>query len=231
VITTTAPNEIHMLDYAANHGDDHPGHTIAAGFALWAIARTSYRGPVIAHRGYNVENEPVNLSDADYAQAQPMLAYFDPCYFKYGTCGQTGRLDRTHDIWIHRQYAMTSDVGTAAGAVESQDTPGSCLSVLGDGSLGLAACGGPGQVRLDHGHLIAGTACVASGPANSDPLALAACADDPAQFWLLDSEGGVWNGRPPGSTPTMYFDHTRCLAPAAAPVCGSQLRPRWRLIP
>jgi hypothetical protein len=87
IITVTRPREIHMLDLAATHGRDHSGHLFAASFAFWAAARARYEGEIRWHRGYNVDDEPVNLDGADYQSARSMLGYFEACYFHCGTCG------------------------------------------------------------------------------------------------------------------------------------------------
>jgi LmbE family N-acetylglucosaminyl deacetylase len=238
VIATTAPDELHILDYAYHGGDDHPGHSISASFALWAVARAQYRGPIVAHRGYSVAGLPETLSDADYALAAPMVGTFDACYFGTAPCGTQAPLDKSHRDWLLRQYSTTAHTEVATGRLERGDAPGRCLAVTA-GAIGLAPCDSPDAVHADpQGHLVAGARCVASGPEDDAPLALAACSDDPAQIWLIDGDGGVWSSLPPTTEPAnamdMLFDHTRCLAPAplGAPVCGKLgQQPRWRLIP
>jgi GlcNAc-PI de-N-acetylase len=233
IITATAPRELHTLDIAATHGDDHPGHMVTASFALWAAAKAAFTGPIVSHRGYNVEREPISLSDADYARAKPMVGYFEACYRKCGPCGsECPTLDPAHDIWLRRQYA-THTVATAQGRLAVPGVSDSCLALSGTRRLGLAGCATGDVVELlaDH-HLHVGELCAASSPANDDPVILVACSDDPAQYWRLDDEGMVANGRPPVPTADMYFDHMRCLHPTAgSPICGSQLQPRWQLVP
>jgi len=232
LIEATAPAELHVLDFTGTHGDDHPDHMMAASFALWAVARSHYRGPIIAHRGYNVEVEPPTLSDDDYARAQPMLGAFEACYAGCGPCGTVcSVLDRAHDTWLRRQYSTRLDYPT--GRLAAQDAPGRCL-VVRDGAAVLDDCASPDAVMLDAtGHLRAGAVCLTSGLGNDDPLVVTACDDAPGQLWLSDGEGGVWNGRPPAAIVDMTFDHTRCLAsdPVAAPVCGSRRAPRWVVMP
>jgi len=83
------------------------------------------------------------------------------------------------------------------------------------------------------GHLVARELCAASR--RDGTVALAPCADAPEQYWLLDSDGHLWNGAPPDATPSMDYDHVRCLAPdgagtlATAPTCGMDLQPTWHV--
>jgi len=234
IVAVTAPHELHTLDIAGNHGDDHAGHLITAGFALWAAARAGYAGMLVSHRGYNVANEVANLSDADYALVKPMLGYFEACYRRCAPCGtECAVLDSSHESWLRRQYASIASPVTEVAELGSDDAPGACLGIDGDASLGLTDCTNPAALHLDDDrHLRAGELCAASASGIDDVVTLMPCANDPAQYWLLDDEGFVANGRPPLGEADMYFDHVRCLhaapgTPAGAPVCGSRLHPRW----
>jgi hypothetical protein len=267
VIALTRPAEIHALDLASTHGYDHSGHLFSAAFAFWAAADARYAGPIRWHRGYSVEHEPVNLSDADYAAVQPMIGYFEACYTRCGPCGTAcPTINADHDEWLRRQYSSTRSPLTARGALALD--AGTCASLAGGqvepsesggrdpaGAAGgaggeaprgivLADCAAAPTVELDAGgHLAIGGGCLASGPGNDDPVALEPCQDTPAQYWVVDSDGLIWNGRPPQALPCMdgsscmNFDHVRCLGPGAlpgatlaAPVCGSLLQPHWRFL-
>lgn len=234
LIAVSAPATMHTLDRAATHGRDHSSHLMSASLAFWAAARAGYRGPVIAHRGYNVEDSPPTLSDADCAAVTPMLAHFDACYFGCAECGKPcTALDLSHGTWMQRQYATRALPADQLGKLTAPGAPGRCLAVVA-GAITLADCA-TATVELDGtGHLVAGEACVASAPGNDDPLVLAPCRDDPAQRWLLDQEGYVWNGQPPVGAPGMAYDHVRCLAldpgrgTAGAPICGAHRHPTWQ---
>jgi hypothetical protein len=241
IIALTRPAEIHALDLASTHGYDHSGHMFSAAFALWGAADARYAGPIRWHRGYSVDPEPVNLSDADYATVKPMLGYFEACYTRCGPCGTScQKLDPDHDSRMRRQYSSTRSPLAARGAL-ALDT-GTCAAPTADGRLVLADCAGAATFELDAGgHLAIGGACLASGPGNDDPVALQPCQDTPAQYWVIDSDGLIWNGRPPQPVPCMdgsdcmSYDHVRCLGPGAtpgaplgAPVCGSRLQPHWQ---
>jgi hypothetical protein len=244
IIDATRPAELHALDLAATHGHDHSGHMFSSAFTLWAAAESRYAGPIRWHRGYNVEDEPINLGDADYAAVKPMLGSFEACYLRCGPCGTSCQtLEPDHDTDLRRQYSSTRSVLDAPGALVLD--AGTCASVTAAGALQLADCAAAATVRLDPtGHLAIGEACLASGPHNDDPVVLEPCRDTPAQYWVADSDGLIWNGRPPepvpctGGAACMSFDHVRCLgpgatpgAPLAAPVCGSLLQPHWRMAP
>jgi len=238
IVQVTTPRELHTLDIAANHGDDHPGHLLAASFALWAAAAVGYTGTLVSHRGYNVATQPANLSDADYARVKPMVGYFEACYRGCAPCGtECATLDPAHDTWLRRQYASTAWPVTETGRLESEDAPGACLTLTGNASIGLTDCASAAGLSLDGDrHLRAAGLCATSASGNDDPIAFVQCADDPAQYWLLDDEGFVANGRPPVGGPDMSFDHVRCLHAepgtiGGAPVCGSRLHPRWTMPP
>jgi hypothetical protein len=242
IITATAPAQIHTLDLAATHGADHSGHLFAATFALWGAARARYDGPVRWHRGYNVDNDAINLSDADYALVKPMLGYFEACYFGCGPCGTScATLDPGHDTDLRRQYSSLRSPLDAQGALALEAT-GPCIAATGSGELVLGACSGAATLQLEaDGHLVIGDACLASPPSNGDPVVVETCQDVPSQYWVIDGDGIVWNGRPPVATANMELDHVRCLSAAAAtgtpptspitaPICGEHLHPRWRFV-
>jgi len=241
ILVATQPAQIHALDLAATHDRDHSGHLFSSAFAFWAAAQVGYAGPIRWHRGYNVEPEMPTLSDADYQAVKPMIGYFEACYFGCGPCGTScTKLDEDHDTWLRRQYSSTRSPIEAQGALALAlaDSGGGCVSLTPDRQLVLGDCASAAPIRLDpNGHLVLGDACLASPAGNYEPLALEPCQATPSQYWVVDSEGMLWNGRPPGPIPVMDYDHVRCLdaagAPGArliAPICGNHLRPRWRFI-
>jgi hypothetical protein len=237
LITVTGPADIHALDLAATHGGDHSSHLFSSAFAFWAAARVGYAGRIHWHRGYNVGEEPITLEGGDYEAAKQMLGFFDACYFGCGPCG-TSCLHQPHDNWLKRQYSSTRAPLEATGTLALEGDRAQCLSSAG-GRLVLADCAGAAPVRLDAaGHLTVGGACIASARGAADPVVLEPCSNSPAQYWVSDSEGHVWNGSPPEPAADMAFDHIRCLsaepAPGAivtAPICGSRLSPAWQINP
>jgi hypothetical protein len=237
LITETQPAEIHALDLASNHGRDHISHLFSSAFAFWAAARIGYAGPIHWHRGYNVDAEEVTLVGADYEAAKLMLGYFNACYFGCAPCGSScTTLVESHDFRLRRQYGSTRSPLDATGTLALEGDPALCLSAAG-AQLVLADCTGAAPVRLDPGgHLTVGGACVASGPGAADPVVLEACSNSPAQYWVSDSDGHLWNGRPAPPAVEMEYDHVRCLsgemvagAIVTAPICGSRHAPVWQL--
>jgi hypothetical protein len=238
IIIATEPAQLHALDLAATHGRDHSGHLFSSAFAFWAAAQAGYAGPIRWHRGYNVEFESPTLGDSDYQAVVPMIGYFEACYFGCGPCGTScSTLDVDHDKWLRRQYSLTRAPIEARGALALGDS-GGCVSLTPQRQLVLGDCATAAQVHLSPGgNLVLGDACLASAPGNYQPLALEPCQDTPSQYWVVDSEGMVWNGRPPEAIPVMNYDHVRCLdaagapgAPLIAPICGDNLRPRWHFV-
>jgi hypothetical protein len=242
LITATAPDEIHALDLAACHGRDHSSHLLSSSFALWAAAQAGYPGAMRFHRGYNVDAEPVTLSQDDYDLVVPMLAHFEACYYGCAPCGSPcTELNEAHETWMHRQYSSDRSPLDAHGALALDEAAGLCAQARETG-LVLGDCAGAPPVRIDAtGHLQVGGACIASVAGLAEPVALVPCADDPAQYWVSDSEGHLWNGRPPDPSADMAFDHVRCLdvvdggaaAPPGttlvAPTCGEHRRSRWHI--
>ena len=99
-----------------------------------------------------------------------------------------------------------------------------------DASLTLGDCANAAVIELTaSGALRVGDACVASS--ESGALTLEACAGTPEQYWVLDSEGTFWNGRPPQSAADMTYDHVRCLTPQGAQTCGASMQVRWTIVP
>ena len=78
-----------------------------------------------------------------------------------------------------------------------------------------------GALRLDDG-------CVTSS--ESGELLLEACVASPEQYFVLDSEGALWNGRPPEPAADMRYDHVRCLVEGGALTCGTNLIAHWTFV-
>jgi hypothetical protein len=163
-----------------------------------------------------------------------MLGYFDACYLDCGPCGDSCvDLDPSHQAWLERQY-FTNRVPSASGPLALLDDPQLCASVSA-GQLVLADCANASPIELEPGgHLVVDGQCVAA--ADDGSVALAACANTPAQYWLLDDEGNLWSGVPVTSPMVTSYDHVRCLtatdaagAALAAPICGLQAHTSWSL--
>ena len=232
IITATAPTQIHTLDVGGTHGYDNSSHILAGGFALWAAARAGYAGDLRAHRGYNIaSNAPTFFAGPDYERAAYMLGFFDACYFHCGPCGDSCVYpDASHLAWLQREYS-TDRALTATGQLALADAS-ACATESG-GGLALGSCAAASTVTLDPtGHLEVAGGCIAAGADGT--VAIAACSDDPSQYWLLDGEGNLWSGQPVTSSQLTTYDNARCLSPQAnvlaAPICGLDLQTHWQLV-
>jgi hypothetical protein len=223
LIDVTAPARIETLELAGTHGRDNSSHMFVASIGLWAAARRGYKGPVTWHRGYNVGELEPTLEGEELADAREMLGYYEACADGCAACGTScPSLLEAHEIWLQRQYS-TDRVLEARGKLASGDA---CLGV----SLTLGNCADAATFEMDPaGTLRVGDACVTS--AATDELSLAPCTGAPEQYWVLDSEGAIWNGRPPRSAPDMAYDHVRCLTSQGALTCGANRQVQWSVVP
>jgi hypothetical protein len=222
VFEATTPNTLETLELAGAHGRDHSSHMFVASIGLWAAARVSYAGAATWHRGYNVDVEMPNLG-SDLLPARMMLGYWEACAYDCGPCGRPcDAVSVSHEIWLERQYASTR-LRAASGSFALGDT---CLGE----SLQLGDCASSAHVELDPtGAMRIREECLGSTAAGE--LVLDTCTGMPEQYWVLDSEGFVWNGRPPEIGVDMTYDHVRCLGDGRASTCGVNLQPRWQLFP
>jgi hypothetical protein len=223
IFDATTPDALESLELAGSHGRDHSSHMFVASIGLWAAARVGYAGPATWHRGYNVDVEDPTLVGDDLAEARTMLGYYEACADRCGPCGAScPSLLAAHETWLARQYS-TERVRAAAGKLALGDR---CL----DASLSLGDCATAPQVELEPaGALRFADRCVAT--AETGELTLAPCTGGSEQYWVLDSEGALWSGRPPERAPDMHYDHVRCLAEQGTSTCGAGLQVHWRILP
>lgn len=221
IFAATTPDAVQTLELAGSHGRDHSSHMFVGSVGLWAAARVGYAGPITWNRGYNVDLEMPTLDGTELAGARKILGYYEACADHCGPCGSAcSALDPSHEIWIARQY-QTVRVSEASGTLALD---GSCL----DATLALGDCASAAHFDLSPtGTLRVGDQCVTS--AANDAVALAPCTGGPEQFWVLDSDGALWNGRVPDHAANMKYDHTRCLAGATAPTCGATVQAHWTI--
>jgi hypothetical protein len=223
IIAATEPVEIHTLDLAATHGRDHSSHLMAASYAFWAMAHYGYQGPLYWHRGYNVAREPITLDGEPFERAKYMLGFFEACYFGCAPCGNScTTLDVTHEAWLRRQYGSRRQLDVGGKLA----TEGGCLSSDATGTSLVDCASAPTFTLGRNGQLTTGGLCLASQADGS--VLPAPCEQTPAQFWMLDGEGFIWNGRLPEPMSGMDYDHVRCLSPNGAPTCGANHQPRWQ---
>ncbi|MFT3696953.1 MAG: PIG-L family deacetylase [Kofleriaceae bacterium] len=210
IVDQVRPTDLHTLELAGTHGYDHSSHMFTSAYLWWALANRDFEAPITWHRGYNVEDEAEDLTDAD---SLSMLGYFEACFSGCTVpCGEScPTITSAHLTWIERQYQVTR-IPTASGTLTNGTT------TLGHFELQA------------NGHLVSNDQCLASTPDGSTTMT--PCTLDPAQAWAYDSEGGLWNGVMPAPTgDTMEYDHVRCLTSTGTPVCGSKLVEHWQFVP
>lgn len=139
-------------------------------------------------------NVVAEQANFDDPTATSMLSHFEACYLGCGPCGGTcAKMDPTELSWMQHQYSFDR-----------------VRFATLDAGLALG----------EDGHLFSGELCMTS--ASDGTAALAPCTNAPEQYWLLDSEGHLWNGSPPAPVADMDYDHVRCLSTlATAPTCGA----------
>lgn len=228
IIETTHPAVLHTLDFTAGHGYDHSDHMIVGALAVLALARTKADVDLIAYRGYNVESEPVNKIPALFDETVGILGYYEACATGCAPCGQScTTIDRSHKIWLSSRYAL----GARREVHGKLRTTGGCLA-----GKTLVPCEGAPAWTLSGGHLAVAGGCLAVDPTGA--LAIAACAPDPAQWFLSDDEGHLWSGVPPPTAPDLAHAHLLCITPlddgsVTTTTCDNTTgtAPRWQWAP
>ena len=183
------PEILRITDLTAYHGspppDDHSDHIHAARFAFEAHLESAGSHRVRAYRGYNTDQEPVNLSPDEIAESDSIItAYgaFDPGVGP--------------NAWNEREIPIADVKATHARLVLLDDM---CLATRDFGlpseSLELEVCDDtPDQVfLLTEGDIRHGARCLVS-PAVSGPpgsVGLAPCGEGPGQGWVFFTDGHI----------------------------------------
>jgi LmbE family N-acetylglucosaminyl deacetylase len=210
-----------MMDLRAQHiqtqdgsnlyGNDHPDHRYGARCVFEAhqiYAASGAHHTFTTYRGYNISNEPANLTQA---QRDAKWAIFNT-YAEHDSamCGGTGTgclIGGDYDKWSYREYPI-AQVKDLSGAISVLS--GGCLTAgadIGDGTapVVISACPGGGAGVSDassqtwsiHGDgSVTGfdARCleVRGGlPFNETPVQLAACAGTPEQRWTAFENGQI----------------------------------------
>ena len=235
IMQATQPARIDTLDLQSTHGHDHSDHMIVGAATLLAAAEVGFTDEFIAHRGYSVASEPVDLSDDAGAESIASLQSYDACVLSCGECGESacsGALDPVHDLWLHRHYASARRGGVLHGKLSTIAVTPSCLRVNDAAPLAGACSDAPGWTLTASSALQAPNgACVTVSDDGS--TSMQPCVGGIAQYFMLDDEGYLWSGLPPVAVADMEFDHLRCLAidgnVVSAPLCGADASQRWTL--
>jgi LmbE family N-acetylglucosaminyl deacetylase len=226
VIRVAQPATIHTLEIAATHGRDHSDHMLVGALALVAVARSDSLAELRSYRGYDVEDDPPNKSDALYADELSVLARYEGCYAGCAPCGEAcseSSIDPSHVAWLHRRYAV-GFLRRAAGVLHSG---ASCLGAGGQ----IADCATAPAWRIDAaGELRDGDACLTV--ADDGSLSTTTCAGGPSRRFFVDDEGHIWSALPAAPDQVADYDHATCLSPSATVVaCGADFAPAWDFVP
>ena len=202
---------IQTQDASSLYGNDHPDHRYGARCAFEAhqiFAVSGAHHTFTTYRGYNISNEPVNLTQA---QRDAKWAVFTT-YAQHDAaiCGGTGTgclLGGDYDKWSYREYPIVQvkDLSGALGALS-----GGCLAAgadRGDGTAPavISQCFGSGpevgdassqtwNINGDASVTGVGGRCleVRGGLSfNETPVQLAACSGKPEQRWTAFENGQI----------------------------------------
>lgn len=235
VMQTAQPARIHTLDFTAAHGHDHSDHLITGAIATLAAARAGLTAPLTGHRGYNTDQDPINVSDAEIERGEFAFGHYSACVESgCGRCFEvacTRFLDSYHQ-WIRRHYTVARVLPPATGRLAVGER---CLATQSDGTLVMAPCAtAPGWQLASDGTLRDGEdRCIAVDErGNGYAATVEACAtgDAARERWLLDDEGGLWSMRAPHPEADMSGRHLVCLRDdASVALCGNDPPARWSI--
>ena len=201
------PQHIQTQDSSDLYGNDHPDHRYGARYAFEAHQRYAASGAhhtFAFYRGYNIANEPVNLTQA---QRDAKWAVFTT-YAQHdsGICDGTGvacLLGGDYDQWSYREYRvaqakdLAGEVGVLSGGCLTADAAGSELSAPavistcqggGDTSSQTWSINGDGSITTFDGRCLEVRGGVSQ---DQTPAQLAACAGVPAQRWTAFENGQI----------------------------------------
>lgn len=210
-----------MMDFQTQHvqtqdasnlyGNDHSDHRYGARCAFephQIYAASGAHHTFVTYRGYNISNEPVNLTQAQRdAKWAVFLTY---AQYDSAMCGGTGTgclIDSPYNSWSYREYsiAQVKDLSGAlgllsggcltAGADLADGTSPVVISACLDGGAGVGdassqtwSINGDGSVTGFDGRCLD----VRGGKSwDETPVQLAACAGTPEQRWTAFENGQV----------------------------------------
>lgn len=210
-----------MMEFEAEHiqtqdasnlyGWDHPDHGYGARFAFEAhqlYAASGAHHSFAFYRGYNISNEPGNLTQAERdAKWSVFTTYAQHDALICGGMGTGCLLGGNYDKWSYREYpiAQVKDLSgalgvlsggclTAGGELANGTAPAIILQCLGGGSsLGDASrqawsINGDGSITGPGGHCLE----VRGGLSfDETPVQIAACTGTPEQRWTAFENGQI----------------------------------------
>ena len=200
-----------------------------------ALAQSGLPSELIAYRGYNIYNEPANLTDEEFTRSSLFMRSYGACTLGCGVCGQTPCAtveDPWYNAFMHRHYAVgmqeeaTGALGSTAGCIGFAATTDDAT---------LVTCDRAPDLSIDDAGLMRSDSDDQCLEVESDgTLGLGVCDPDPTRFFQLDDEGHLWAGGVSAGAP-MLFDHTTCVyvdgGKVTVGVCGADRDYRWTLRP
>jgi len=202
---------VQTQDASSLYGNDHPDHRYGARCAFEAHQTYAVSGAhhtFTTYRGYNISNEPVNLTQAQRdAKWADFTAYAQHDAAICGGMGTGCLLGGDYDKWSYREYPI-AQVKDVSGAISVLS--GGCLTAgadIPDGTapVVISAClgGGPGvgdaskqtwSINGDGSVTGFDARCLeVRGGLSFDetPVQLAACAGTPEQRWTAFENGQI----------------------------------------
>lgn len=199
LMTRAEADCIGTLDSGGLYGGDHSDHRHSAKFAFEAHRGYSRPHRFSQYRGYNIRDEPVNLSAETRDEKWEVLSAYARHDTRLCHFGGTDCLPHSHYAqWVWRQYGVTAlhDLG---GSLSGPS--GRCLDARDD----APSPGAPAQVRdcmdgarqrwtlLKSGQLRGASGQCLEVPegnrASATDVRLSECADVPRQKWTLLANG------------------------------------------
>jgi len=234
IIDLTAPATLRTLEVAATHGTDHADHMIVGALAVLATAASSQDPELVSYRGYNISDEPANMSPALFARSADILGRYEACTRGCAPCGEAcaiPTLDKVHRDLLHRRYAI------------GMRTRASGLLRLGDGCMDVTSAGDTAMIsdcatvptwQLDeHGTLRSSTGLCLRALATGEVIGDTCGVDDPGGRFFLDDDGHLWTGVVPAAQRDMALAHLYCVGVSGgrprAELCGAPSAPIWEL--
>lgn len=203
-------------------GGDHADHEFAALFG--AVASAGYVRPhrLLGFRGYNISDEPPNLSEEDSALVERIFSHYAACDRKLDPCAggpdcatQTCTPSSSqYASWYSRQYGRSRGVPPHEGKISD---PGrtDCLT-SSSGTPALSSCDGSADLlwsfTTDFTLRSASNLCLTAPAldASSQPR-LEPCTGAPRQRWFVMDDGQIQLASLPGTTEGAVYTRARCL--------------------
>ncbi|HTL32492.1 MAG TPA: PIG-L family deacetylase [Kofleriaceae bacterium] len=232
IIEAANPRTIRTLEISATHGYDHSDHMMVGALTQLALARTASHADVVAYRGYNIQDEPENVTDEEYMKSSLFMRAYAACSLGCGKCGSTP-CESVPDYWyegfLHRRYA----VGTQEPSTGVLTSQVGCLGLTTSDDATLVTCEHAPDLTLDdEGYVRIEDQCLEVDTDGS--LDLGPCEEDPRRYFQLDDEGHLWSGVVASDSSDM-FDHGICVFVdqnrIKAGLCGADREWRWTLRP